>query len=120
MTPDILFFVFLPVLIFESAYNMNYRQLMKNWKSITGLAVFGLLLSAVIIAFGLYLILPLFGFQIPFLVCLLFGSLISATDPVAVLSIFKSVGAPRRLTLIFEGESLFNDGTSLALFLVIL
>ncbi len=54
------------------------------------------------------------------MVCLLFGSLISATDPVAVLSIFKSVGAPRRLTLIFEGESIFNDGTALALFLVIL
>lgn len=51
---------------------------------------------------------------------LLFGALISATDPVAVLALFKELGAPKRLTLIFEGESLFNDGTALALFLVVL
>ncbi|NUJ97699.1 sodium:proton antiporter [Candidatus Gracilibacteria bacterium] len=120
LTPDILFFVFLPILLFEAAYNMNYRQIIKNWKSITGLAVFGLLISAFVIAGALFFIFPLVGFSIPFLVCLLFGSLISATDPVAVLSIFKSIGAPRRLTLIFEGESVANDGTSVALFLVIL
>lgn len=68
----------------------------------------------------LFVIFPFLGFEIPFLVCLLFGGIISATDPVAVLSIFKSVGAPRRLALIFEGESIFNDGTALAFFLVIL
>lgn len=120
LTPDILFYVFLPILIFESAYNMNYRQVIKNWKSISWLAIFGLLISAILIAIWMYFIFPLLGFQIPFLVCLLFWSLISATDPVAVLSIFKSIWAPRRLTLIFEWESLFNDWTSLALFLVIL
>lgn len=120
LTPDILFFVFLPILLFEAAYNMNYRQIIKNWKSITWLAVFGLLISAFVIAWALFFIFPLVWFSIPFLVCLLFWSLISATDPVAVLSIFKSIGAPRRLTLIFEGESVANDGTSVALFLVIL
>ncbi len=56
----------------------------------------------------------------PFAVTFLFGALISATDPVAVLALFKELGAPKRLTLIFEGESLFNDGTALALFLVAL
>lgn len=120
LTPNILFYVFLPILIFESAYNMNYRQIMKNWKSISGLAIFWLLISSVIISGGVYFIFPFLGLPIPFLVCLLFWSLISATDPVAVLSIFKSIWAPRRLTLIFEWESLFNDGTSLALFLVVL
>ena len=120
LTPEILFYVFLPVLLFESAYNINYRQLHKNWKSITGLAVFWLLISSFLIWWALYLVFPFLGFEIPFLVCLLFGSLISATDPVAVLAIFKSVWAPRRLTLLFEWESLFNDGTALALFLVIL
>ncbi|MGE4444205.1 MAG: cation:proton antiporter [Candidatus Altimarinota bacterium] len=120
LTPDVLFYVFLPILIFESAYNMNYRQVIKNWKSISSLAIIGLVISAFTIGGLMYFVFPLLGFQIPFLVCLLFGSLISATDPVAVLSIFKSIGAPRRLTLIFEGESLFNDGTALALFLVIL
>ena len=120
LTPDVLFYVFLPILLFESAYNINYKELLRNWKSIGSLAVVCLLISAVLIGGALYFIFPFFGLEIPFIVCLLFGSLISATDPVAVLSIFKSVGAPRRLTLIFEGESIFNDGTALALFLVIL
>jgi len=120
LTPDMLFFVFLPILLFESAYNMNYRQVMKNWKTITWLAVFWLLISAFLVALALYYIFPLIWFNIPFLVCLLFWSLVSATDPVAVLSLFKTVWAPRRLTLIFEWESLFNDWTSLALFLVVL
>lgn len=120
LTPNILFYVFLPILIFESAYNINYRQIIKNWKSISWLAIFWLLISAILIALWMYFIFPLLGFKIPFLVCLLFWSLISATDPVAVLAIFKSIWAPRRLTLIFEWESLFNDWTSLALFLVVL
>ncbi|MBS9775196.1 sodium:proton antiporter [Candidatus Gracilibacteria bacterium] len=120
LTPDILFLVFLPVLLFESAYNINYRHLIQNWKTIGSLAIFGFLISAFLIAGGLFFIFPLLGLQIPFLVCLLFGALISATDPVAVLSIFKSLGAPRRLTIIFEGESLFNDGTAVALFMVVL
>lgn len=120
LTPDVLFYVFLPILLFESAYNMNYKQLLKNWKSIGILAVIGLIISAGVIGGVLFILFPFFGLEIPFMVCLLFGSLISATDPVAVLSIFKTVGAPRRLALIFEGESIFNDGTALALFLVVL
>ena len=68
----------------------------------------------------LFLILPLIGFELPFIFLLLFGSLISATDPVAVLALFKDFGAPNRLAMIFEGESLFNDATSLATFLIIL
>lgn len=120
LTPDVLFFVFLPVLLFESAYNINYKHLLKNWKVISSLSVIWLIISTVIISLLMYYILPFLGLQIPFLVCLLFASLISATDPVAVLSIFKSMWAPRRLALIFEWESLFNDWTALALFLVIL
>lgn len=112
--------VFLPVLLFEAAYNINYRHILNNWKTISILATFGLLISAGITSAGLYYIFPLVGLEIPFLVCLLFGILISATDPVAVLSIFKSIGAPRRLTILFEGESLFNDGTAVALFAVVL
>ncbi len=120
LTPDILFYVFLPILLFESAYNINYKELLRNWKTIGSLAVVWVIISAIIIATILYYVFPFLGLEIPFLVCLLFGALISSTDPVAVLSIFKSVWAPRRLALIFEGESMFNDGTSLALFLVIL
>lgn len=120
LTPEVLFYVFLPVLLFESAYNIKYRQLISNWKSVSILAVIWLLISAFIIAFALFFLFPLVWLQIPFLVCLLFWALISATDPVAVLAIFKSLWAPRRLTIIFEGESLFNDWTAVAFFMVIL
>lgn len=120
LTPDLLFFVFLPVLLFEAAYNINYKQLISNWKTIMWLAVFWLLISWAIVATALFFLFPLVWFEIPFLVCLLFWVLISSTDPVAVLSIFKKLWAPRRLTIIFEWESLFNDGTSVALFFVVL
>lgn len=120
LTPNLLFFVFLPVLLFEAAYNINYRLLLQNWKTITLLAVFWLLISWSIVASVLYFALPYVWLNIPFLVCLMFWVLISATDPVAVLSIFKSLWAPRRLTILFEWESLFNDGTAVAMFLVIL
>lgn len=120
LTPELLFFVFLPVLIFESAYNMNLREMTENIRSIAWLSVASLLISAFFVAGALYFLLALIGFPIPFMAALLFGALISATDPVAVLALFKEYGAPKRLSLIFEGESLFNDGTSLAFFLIVL
>ncbi len=120
LTPTMLFYVFLPILIFESAYNMNTRRLMENIRSISLLSIISLLISAFFIAFAIHFIFGFFGFTVPFLLALLFGALISATDPVAVLALFKDFGAPRRLSLILEGESLFNDGTAVALFLVLL
>ena len=72
LTPDILFFVFLPVLLFESAYNINYRHIIQSWKTISSLAIFGLLISAVLIAFGLFFVFPLVGLEIPLIICLLF------------------------------------------------
>ena len=84
------------------------------------LSVVGLLVSTVVIVGVLYYLLAFLGFAVPFMVTLLFGALISATGPVAVLALFKEYGAPRRLSLIFEGESLFNDATAVALFLVLL
>lgn len=120
LTPNVLFFVFLPFLLFEWWYNINYKQLLYNWKSIWILSVFSLLISWFFISVVLYFSLNFAWFHIPYLICLLFWSLISATDPVAVLSIFKRLWAPRRLTILFEWESLFNDGTAVAFFLVIL
>lgn len=120
LTPEVLFYVFLPILLFESAYNIKYKQLVSNWKSVSILAIIWLLISSFIIAGLMFFVFPFFWLNIPFLVCLLFWSLISATDPVAVLAIFKSLWAPRRLTIIFEWESLFNDWTAVALFSVIL
>lgn len=120
LTSEILFFIFLPILIFESAYSMNIRRISENIGAISALAIVGLLLSAFFVAFAGYWGLTAIGFEAPFIVVLLFGALISATDPVAILALFKDFGAPRRLALIFEGESLFNDATSLALFLIVL
>ena len=120
LTPESLFFVFLPILIFESAYNINIRNIKENKFSISMLAIVGLLISTFFIGFVGHWCFHLLGYDVPLLVTLLFGAIISATDPVAVLSLFKEYGAPRRLTLIFEGESLFNDGTAFAIFLVFL
>lgn len=120
LTPSMLFYVFLPILIFESAYNMNTRRMMENIRSISLLSIVSLLISSFFIGFAIYFIFGFFDLSVPFLLALLFGALISATDPVAVLALFKEFGAPRRLSLIFEGESLFNDGTAVALFLVLL
>ncbi len=120
LTPELLFFVFLPILIFESAYSMNVRNVKDNKLSMSVLAVLGLLISTFFIGYVGKWVFSLLGFEVPLLVTLLFGAIISATDPVAVLALFKEYGAPHRLTLIFEGESLFNDGTSFALFLVFL
>jgi CPA1 family monovalent cation:H+ antiporter len=120
LTPELLFYIFLPILIFESGFNMNIRKMIDSSWTIGLLSIVGLFISAFGIAIALFLILPLVGVEIPFVVALLFGSVISATDPVAVLALFKDFGAPKRLTMIFEGESLFNDGTAVALFMVVL
>ena len=120
LTPELLFYIFLPVLIFESAFNMNIRKMLDSAWAITLLAIGGLLISTLLISLAVYFVLPLIGLEIPFIVALLFGAIISSTDPVAVLALFKEYGAPKRLTMIFEGESLFNDGTAVALFMVIL
>lgn len=120
LTPQLLFYLLLPTLIFESAYNINVRRMVEESVIVMILAVFGLIVSTIVIGGAMYFLLAFLGFTVPFIVTLLFGALISATDPVAVLALFKEYGAPRRLSLIFEGESLFNDATAVALFIVLL
>ena len=110
LSPDLVLFVFIPTLIFESAFNLNARQLGRNILPILTLAVPGLLLSTAIIGLTLSLFAP---FEL--MVALLLGAILSATDPVAVISIFKQLGVPERLTILVEGESLLNDATSLVL-----
>lgn len=120
LTPELLFFIFLPTLLFESAYNIDIRRVVDEFKPIVLLAVVGYLVSAFLVGGGLFFALAAIDFPVPFIVTLLFGALISATDPVAVLALFKEYGAPSRLSLLFEGESLMNDATALALFVIIL
>jgi CPA1 family monovalent cation:H+ antiporter len=115
LSPDIILFIFLPTLIFESAFNLDARLLSQNMAPVLTLAVPGLLLSTAIVGGLMTLATPL-----PLGSALLFGALISATDPVAVIALFKELGAPKRLTILVEGESLFNDATAIVLFRLIL
>lgn len=115
LSPDVILFVFLPILVFESAFNLDVRLLFKNLTPVLFLAVPGLLLSTALTGAIMH---GAAGFSLG--VALLFGALISATDPVAVVALFKELGAPKRLTILVEGESLINDGTALVVFLLIL
>ena len=110
ISPDAILFVFLPTLIFESAYSLDARQLRDNLWPILTLAVPGLLLSTMLIGACMH-----FVAGIPLAPALLLGAILSATDPVAVIALFKQLGAPKRLTILVEGESLFNDATALVL-----
>jgi CPA1 family monovalent cation:H+ antiporter len=111
----IIFFLLLPILLFEAAININYHQFRLQFKTITFLATFGLLLSIFIVGFGLS-----YALGLPLEVALLFGAMISATDPIAVLSLFKTLGTPKRLALLADGESMFNDATAVIVFRIIL
>lgn len=120
LSKELVFYIFLPTLIFESAYNIPYKKLLRDIVPISGLAILSLFISTFIIGILFKFILGFLGFQIPYLVSFLFGAIISATDPVAVMAIFKEYGVPKRITYLFEGESLFNDGTAVALFFILL
>jgi len=120
LTPEVLFYIFLPILIFEAGYNIRIRKMLDSAWSISLMSIVSLIISVLVTAGLLYYALPMIGIEIPFIIALLFGAIISPTDPVAVLSIFKESGVPHRLSLMFEGESLLNDGTAMALFLVLL
>ena len=112
---DLVFFILLPVLIFESALNIDAKLLLKNLIPITFLAIPIMLLSTVITAALLYYgIDHSLGF--PIVAALLTGAILSATDPVAVLDVFKQIKAPARLSTLVDGESLFNDATVIVLF----
>jgi CPA1 family monovalent cation:H+ antiporter len=115
LSPEIILFVFLPTLIFESAFNLDSRLLSRNLAPVLALAAPGLVLSTVLIGGLVAAVTPLSLGP-----ALLFGALISATDPVAVVALFKELGAPKRLAILVEGESLFNDATAIVLFRVIL
>ncbi|MCM3904919.1 MAG: cation:proton antiporter [Pyrinomonadaceae bacterium] len=110
ISPALILYVFLPVLIFESAFNLDPRLLRQNIGTVLTLAVPGLLLSTLLIGVIVTLATP---FSLT--AALLLGAILSATDPVAVISLFRRLGAPRRLTILVEGESLFNDATSIVL-----
>ena len=113
--PAVIMFIFIPILIFESAFKMNVPMLLRDLVPAFTLAGPGLLISTALIGGLIYLLTPL-----PLEAALIFGCLISATDPVAVIALFKELGAPKRLTILMEGESLLNDATAIVMFQIIL
>jgi len=110
----------LAFLLFAGAIHVNLEELGREWLTISSLAIVGTLAATFIVGGATWLVLGWLGLGIPFLHALLFGALISPTDPIAVLGIMKSVGAPRQLEVQVAGESLFNDGLGVVVFLVLL
>lgn len=114
ITSDAVMFVFLPALIFISGLSIDAHRLLDDLGPILFLAVAGLLISTVFIGYSIWIV---SGMSV--LVCLLLGAIVSATDPVAVVSIFEDLHVPKRLAILVEGESLFNDATAIVLFSIL-
>ncbi|OGN92419.1 MAG: Na+/H+ antiporter [Chloroflexi bacterium RBG_13_50_21] len=111
LTPELILALFVPPLVFEAAFHLNLQELRRNLPAILLMAVPGVILTTVIVGGILVL-----GPKLSLPIALVFGALISATDPVAVIALFRSLGVPKRLAVLIEGESLFNDGTAIVLF----
>jgi NhaP-type Na+/H+ or K+/H+ antiporter len=126
--PHAIMFVFLPPLIFESAFYVDAHIFLRAFKSIVAMAVVGVIVASTVTALFVMAIYPnytvnakvdltVYGQVLP---ALLLGTTLSATDPVAVVSLLNSLGAPKALATLIEGESLLNDGTAYGLFLLFL
>lgn len=115
LTPDVILILFLPALIFEGSVKLDVRELLRNSVPLLLLANAGVLMAAFVTGCLVHWLVGM-----PLLISLLFGSIISATDPISVLAIFKDLRVDKRLSLIMEGESLLNDGTAAVLFEILL
>jgi CPA1 family monovalent cation:H+ antiporter len=115
LTPDVILILFLPALVFEGSVKLNVRDLLRNSAPLLLLANVGVLLAALVTGYLVH-----WTTGLPVEIALLFGAIISATDPISVLAIFKDLRMDKRLSLIIEGESLLNDGTAAALFQIVL
>lgn len=111
LTPELILALFVPPLVFEAAFHINFTDLQRNISTILLLAVPGVIITTLIVGGLVAWVTPL---GLP--VALVFGALIAATDPVAVVAFFRASGVPRRLAVLVEGESLLNDGTAIVLF----
>ncbi len=116
----VLFDIMLSFLLFAGALHTNFEQLkIQRWPVLV-FATLGVLVSTILVAVIMFYVLQLIGLEVAFIYCLLFGALISPTDPIAVLGILKQANAPKKLETKIVGESLFNDGVGVVVFLTIL
>lgn len=116
VSPHLIIFVFLPALIFESAFSLDAHV----FKKLLGIVIFlagpALLVATTATGAVIFYLTAYFGWNWSLIACLIFGALISATDPVAVVAILRELGVPKRLGILIEGESLLNDGTAIVVF----
>jgi CPA1 family monovalent cation:H+ antiporter len=115
LTPSLVLFIFLPALLFEGAWNLELPELLRNWLPITLLAGPGLVISVGIVGILMHV-----AAGLPWSLAFLLGAIVSPTDPVAVLALFRQMGLATRLRVLIEGESLFNDGVAAAITQVLL
>lgn len=108
-------FVFLPILLFETALALNVRRLLDDIGPILMMAIVAVVVCTLAVGFSLNAV---SGYGL--VICLMLGAIVATTDPIAVVGVFREVGAPKRLTTLVEGESLFNDAASIALYSVLL
>jgi len=110
----------LSFLLFAGALHVDINDLLENKLTIGILATLGVVCSCFIVGTIVYAVLKVVGIETPYLYCLLFGALIAPTDPIAVLAILKKAHAPKKLEVTIAGESLFNDGIGVVLFVTLL
>lgn len=103
-------YIFLPPLLFEMAVRLDFRELMEDAAPVLLLAVVAVVVTTLVVGYGLATVT-----DVALATALLLGAIVATTDPAAVLSIFRDIGAPRRLTLLVQGESLFNDAAAIVL-----
>lgn len=115
LTPDVILILFLPALVFEGSIKIDVRDLLRDAAPLLVLANVGVLLATVVTGYLVH-----WAISLPILIALLFGAIISATDPISVLAIFKDLKMNKRISVIIEGESLLNDGTAVVIFQILL
>ena len=117
---EVLMGAMLNFLLFAGGIHVNIKDLKEQFGPVVIFSTVGVIISTFAVAFGTFYLLPLVGIQMPFIYCLVFGALISPTDPVAVLSILKQANVSKSLETKVAGESLFNDGIAVVVFTVVL
>ena len=122
LTKDLLFAVFLPGLLFEAAFHLDFSRFWRSKMAVTALAIPGVVASIAVTAALLAPAVRALHFvqDFKFIHAVVFASLVAATDPIAVVAVFKTLGVPNRLGMLVEGESLLNDGTAVVFFGMIL
>ena len=114
LSSDVILLIFLPPLLFEAAFNLDLRALWSVRIGVTALALPGVILAMAVCGAIVH-----WALDFDWTISMLFGAMVAATDPVAVLATFRQLNAEKRLSVLLEGESLFNDGVALALLLTL-